>query len=261
MKFPAARAALSAHIQQKADATNSSSADAKFPTNYRAAEVTRTIDKTIGHLQKQLDLLPKDAPKRGSFQEKIGKLETLRATKLHYLGPNQHGHMPFHSHCPTDILRPEPSRQLVRDSDGRYQSVLHDEAKAPVGEYAFVLRFDQPDTIFIGSGHHQLAKGKPVSYAGTIWFDEDSNIIQWQNLTGHYKTHSGFTHQTATATDDHGPLLPLDKFRARHIDQLRTHKLNETYWKNQCSPSRTAQILKADEEKLASVMKLLGVTR
>ncbi len=259
MKLPLASHAISSHIERKTQAIESISADAKFPTSSRIGKVVAHIDLTVNTLREHLARLPDAAPQRSLLLEKIDKLHTLRAEKMRYFTANPQGHLPFHSHSPDDVYESNESAELTRNEAGHYSTENNETSISPKGEYAFVIPFEQPQTLLIGQSHHYLAKGKPVSYAGTVWFDDASRLVQWQNQTGHYKTHPEFTHQTSEARDAQGPLLPLGKFRARHIDELRAQTLHRVYWENDRSIPEMANELEADPKELEGTLRLLGV--
>jgi RHS repeat-associated protein len=94
---------------------------------------------------------------------------------------------------------------------GRFDGVLtQSEGKfmvsgksVPNGTYDFVL---QDGEIRIGSKHYELARGgQPVEYAGSITFDENGNLLEWTNASGHYMPSSVFAGNAG---------LPLDhRFR------------------------------------------------
>lgn len=259
MKISTIQAALAAHIEQRALTVESTCDDAIQPTQARRSAAVAQVGRTIDTLTKRAGSLPAGVPAQAAIEANIQKLEALRESKLAVLLPNAQGHLPFHSHTPGDSLTDEPSRVLARDDVDHYVSALDGQRATLHGEYAFVVPFDQPGMIRVGYSHHQLARGKPVSYAGTCWFDRGSRLTKWQNLTGHYKTHPAFIDQTDCARDSFGPLLPKDRFRARHIDSLRVADLGERYWDNIGSVAATAQEIGVSPEEMEPVLRMLGI--
>lgn len=258
-KSKQARRAISGHIARKAKTMHASCANSRLPTHATRSEAVFQLEKTIAHLESRLEAMAPEHPARARIEANLGKLAELRSQKLQYQRPSKHGHWPFHSHAPDDALAPGGIAVLQRESPEHYVRVLDGATESLSGEFAFVVPFDAPEAVLIGESHHRLAQGKPVAYAGTCWFDEDSRLIQWQNLTGHYKTHPGLNNQTAEARDAYGDLLPLGKFRAWHIGQLRAQELEKAYQANNRSAEATADALNVSVEELRSTLYWLGV--
>jgi hypothetical protein len=259
MKISSIHAALAVHIDERARTVESTCDDAIQPTQARCRAAVAQVERTIDSLTKRAESLPAGAQARAAIEANIQKLEALRESKLEALRQNAEGHVPFHSHTPGDSLTDEPSRVLTRVDPDHYVSEVDGQRATLHGEYAFVVPFDRPGTVRVGDSHHQLARGKPVSYAGTCWFDRGSRLTKWQNLTGHYKTHPAFIDQTDCAQDSFGPLLPKDRFRARHIDSLRVADLGKRYWDNTGSVAATAQEIGVSPEELEPVLRMLGI--
>ncbi|MED5463136.1 MAG: hypothetical protein VX699_00665 [Myxococcota bacterium] len=259
MKVSMIQAGLAKHIDERAMTTSSTCEDAIQPTREGCRAALAQVERTVDALRKRAGCLPAGSPALSTLEANIEKLEALRERKLAALRQNVEGHVPFHSHTPGDSLTDERSRELSRDVKDHYFSDLDGQRTALHGEYAFVVPFDEPGTIRVGESHHQLARGKPVSYAGTCWFDSESRLTKWQNLTGHYKTHPAFIDQTECARDSRGLLLPRDRFRARHIDALRVADLGKRYWDNTGSLEATAQEIGVSPDDLEPVLRTLGI--
>jgi hypothetical protein len=93
------------------------------------------------------------------------------------------------------------------------KSGLGREAQIKPGSHAFValegepfIRVSLPASTFgSAAGHPQLAREKPVLYAGEVEFDEDSVLTRWSNMSGTYRCNDAMSYQAD---------LPLDKFYA-----------------------------------------------
>ena len=83
------------------------------------------------------------------------------------------------------------------------------------GTYQFVVTTTRPNEVLLSPilGHYALAKGKPVWYAGTAFFNNGA-LTRWNNDTGHYRTTPEYSQQADRATTDdfRSSILPQNKF-------------------------------------------------
>lgn len=91
--------------------------------------------------------------------------------------------------------------------------------------YAFIITEDNK-ILLNNLGHYNLAKHRPVKFAGCISF-KDGIIGMWNNCSGHYKPHHFLAENIANQTQ-----LPFDKFQPRHIMQKRIAELMKKYNRN-----------------------------
>jgi hypothetical protein len=284
--------ALEQHLQERAQTTSEINANAKMPTLKPDPQIeiyTKTakgMNDQIASLRKEIEALGQELPESGEEKEKQEKklaslkeqmafkenklpaVEKILATKILQQKRglegimNPQGHLPFWSHAPGDSQTSDLNARVDMDQQSgtyRLRTQQGHQDPDPRKKYAVVVPFSDPTDVRAGESHDQLAKDqekahRPVSYAGSAFFNQDRTMRKWNNDTGHYKTHPGFAHQA-------GPMFPLEKFRPLHIDRLRKKKLT-AHLKQAGSVENLAQELGIeDPQELTKVLDDVGVDK
>ncbi len=264
-------AALEAHVAERAKTAKVINENAKMPTLKMPglAPFLTTRNKMRNDLaelqKKQADASEEEqgplAAQIESKQKLLGNLDAGIVAKQQALATrNAQGHVPFWSHAPGESPVSDVKRLHMDAASGTYALQQgHGPMTQPDqrAKYAVVAPFSNPTDVRAGDSHDQLASDqeathRPVSYAGSAFFNGDGTLRKWNNDTGHYKTHPGFAHQA-------GPSLPLDKFQPLHVDALRKRNLTEKLKKGG-SVEHLAQELGVErKEEVERVMNELGV--